>query len=88
MRIIWSPNSLKQLESIGDYIASDSPGNARKFIDKLIESVERLKQFPLSGSNVPESPNLKQVLVQGYRVIYRPRDSIIDIIAVLSPFQL
>ncbi len=53
MRIIWSPNSLQQLKNIGDYIATDSPGNARKFIDKLIESVERLKQFPLSGSNIP-----------------------------------
>lgn len=88
MRIIWSPNSLKQLENIGDYIAIDSPGNARKFIDKLIESVERLKEFPLSGSNVKESPNLKQVLVQGYGIIYRPRDLKIEIIAVLTPFQL
>lgn len=88
MKIIWSPNSLVQLEDIGDYIALDSPGNARNFIDRLIESVERLKQFPLSGSNVPESPNLKQVIVQGYRIIYRPKDSSIEIIAVLSPFQL
>jgi addiction module RelE/StbE family toxin len=88
VRIIWSPNSLKQLENIGDYIATDSPRNASKFIDKLIESVERLKQFPLSGANVPESPNLKQVIVQGYRIVYRPRDSAIEIIAVLSPFQL
>lgn len=86
MRITWSPNSLRQLESIGDYIALDSPGNARKFIDKLIESVERLKQFPLSGSNVPESPNLKQVLIQGYRIIYRPRDSTVEIVTVLSLF--
>ncbi|MDO9182563.1 MAG: type II toxin-antitoxin system RelE/ParE family toxin [Bacteriovorax sp.] len=88
MRIIWSPNSLKQLENIGDYIAIDSPGSTRMFIDKLIVSVERLKQFPLSGSNVPESPNLKQVLVQGHRIIYRPRDLTIEIIAVLCPFQL
>ena len=88
MRIIWSPNSIKQLEIIGDYIAIDSPLNARKFIDKLIDSVESLKQFPLSGSNVPESPNLKQVLVQGYRIVYRPRDLSVEIIAVLSPFQL
>jgi len=43
-------------------------GNARKFIDKVIEPVERLKQFSLSGPNVPESPNLKQVIVQGYRL--------------------
>ena len=88
MRIIWSPNSLEQLENIGDFIAINSPENACKFIDKLIESVERLKKFPLSGSNVPESPNLKQVIVQGYRIIYSPKDTSIEIITVLSPFQL
>ena len=88
MRIVWSPNSLKQLESIGDYIAINSPDNACQFIDKLIESADRLKNFPLSGSNLPESPNLKQVIVQGYRIIYRPRDKVIEIITVLSPFQL
>ena len=88
MKIVWSQKSLKQIEKIGDYIALDSPANACKFIDKLISSVERLKDFPLSGSNVPESPNLKQVIVQGYRIIYRPTDNSIDIIAVLIPFQL
>ena len=87
MKILWSPNSLKQLEKIGDQIAVDSPTNACKFVDKLRESVERLKKFPLSGSNVPESPNLKQVSVQGYRIIYRPKDIVTEIIAVLSPFQ-
>ena len=88
MKIVWSPNSLRQLEQIGDYIALDAPGNAGRFIDKIISSVERLKNLPLSGSNVPESPNLKQVIVQGYRVIYRPTDKSIDIIAVLTPTQL
>ena len=83
MKIVWSPNSLRQLEKIGDY-----PGTAGRFIDKIISSVERLKNLPLSGSNVPESPNLKQVIAQGYRVIYRPTDKSIDIIAVLTPTQL
>ena len=88
MKIVWSPNSLIQLEQIGDYIALDAPGNAGRFIDRIISSIERLKNLPLSGSNVPESPNLKQVIVQGYRVIYRPTDKSIDIIAVLTPAQL
>jgi addiction module RelE/StbE family toxin len=88
MKIIWSPSSLKRLEKIGDYIALDSPANASQFINKLIESVERLKIFPLSGANVPESPNLKQVIVQGYRIIYRPSHHAIEIVTVLSPFQL
>ncbi len=88
MKIIWSPTSLTHIEAIGDFIALDSPKRAQLFVQKLINSVERLKEFPLSGSVVKESPNLKQVIVQGYRIIYRPKDKQIEIIAVLTPFQL
>jgi addiction module RelE/StbE family toxin len=88
MKIIWSPNAFKHIEAIGDFIALDSPKRAQLFVQKLINSVERLKEFPLSGSLVKESPNLKQVIVQGYRIIYRPKDKQIEIIAVLTPFQL
>ena len=88
MKIIWSPTAFKHIEAIGDFIALDSPKRAQLFVQKLINSVERLKEFPLSGSLVKESPNLKQVIVQGYRIIYRPKDKQIEIIAVLTPFQL
>ena len=88
MKITWSPTSLKHIEAIGDFIALDSPKRAQMFVKKLIDSVERLKDFPLSGSIVKESPNLRQVIVQGYRVVYRARDKQIEILAVLTPFQL
>ena len=88
MKILWSHSSLKNIEQIGDYIAEDSPGSASKFIDKIISSVERLKKFPLSGSIVKESPNLRQVIVQGYRIIYRPKDGLIEIITVLTPKEI
>jgi len=88
MKIIWSPTSLRHIEAIGDFIALDSPKRAQLFVQKLINSVERLKDFPLSGSVVKESPNLKQIIVQGYRIVYRAKDKQIEIIAVLTPFQL
>jgi addiction module RelE/StbE family toxin len=88
MKIIWSPTSLRHIESIGDFIALDSPKRAQFFVKKLINSVERLKDFPLSGSVVKESPNLKQIIVQGYRIVYRAKDKQNEIIAVLKPFQL
>ena len=88
MKIIWSPTALKHIEAIGDFIALDSPKRAQLFIQKLINSVERLKDFPLSGSVVKESPNLKQIIVLGYRIVYRAKDKQIEIIAVLTPFQL
>ena len=88
MKIIWSPTSLRHIEAIGDFIALDSPKRAQLFVQKLINSVERLKDFPLSGSVVKESPNLKQIIVQGYRIVYRAKDKQVEIIAVLTPFQL
>lgn len=88
MKIIWSPTALKHIEAIGNFIALDSPKRTQLFVQKLINSVDRLKDFPLSGSLVKESPNLKQVIVQGYRIIYRAKDKQIEIIAVLTPFQL
>ena len=88
MKITWSPASFKQIEAIGDFIALDSPKMAQVFVQKLIDSVERLKEFPLSGSIVKESPNLRQVIVQGHRVVYRAKDKQIEIIAVLTPFKL
>lgn len=88
MKILWSPTSLRHIEAIGDFISLDSPKRAQLFVQKLINSVERLKDFPLSGSVVKESPNLKQIIVQGYRIVYRAKDERIEIIAVLTPFQL
>ena len=88
MKIIWSPIALKHVEAIGNFIALDSPKRAQLFVQKLINSVDRLKDFPLSGSLVKESPNLKQVIIQGYRITYRAKDKQIEIIAVLTPFQL
>jgi toxin ParE1/3/4 len=88
MKITWSPASLKQIEAIGDFIALDSPKRAQVFVQKLIDSVTRLKEFPLSGTIVKESPNLRQVIVQGYRIIYRAKDKHVEIIAVLTPCQL
>jgi len=88
MKIIWSPTALKHIEAIGNFIALDSPKRVQLFVQKLINSVDRLKDFPLSGSLVKESPNLKQVIVQGYRIIYQAKDKQIEIIAVLTPFQL
>lgn len=85
MEIKWSPSSLDRLEEIGHFIAKDSVTHAIAFVDTLIESVERLKEFPLSGSLVHENPAFRQIVVQGYRIIYRQREKYIEIVTVISP---
>jgi addiction module RelE/StbE family toxin len=85
MEIIWTEGSLARLEEVGAFIAKDSPGRAADFINELIDSVERLRAFPLSGGLCPENPAFRQMTVQGYRIIYRVKEKSVEIITVISP---
>lgn len=88
MEIIWSLQSLQDIESIGDFIAKNNPSRAVAFVDELIASVERLIDFPESGSIVEENPIFRQIVYNGYRLIYQLRVRKILIITVLGPGRL
>jgi toxin ParE1/3/4 len=83
-RIIWSPQSLRDLESIRAYIAADSPMYAALVIERIVASVERLAAFPESGRVVPErnSPDIREVIVRPYRVVYRLRPGRVELVTV------
>jgi plasmid stabilization system protein ParE len=49
-KVIWSPGSLDDIDSIAEYISKDSVYHASLFIDRLFEATDRLKQQPLSVS--------------------------------------
>jgi len=85
MEIIWSPLALEKIEQIGDYIAKDAPDRARSFVDRLVESAERLREFPLSGQITRENPAFRQVVTQGYRLIYQVQEKTVDILTVIAP---
>jgi toxin ParE1/3/4 len=90
--IRWSEKASSNLQHIHDYIASDSPYYAERFINKLVLSVEKqLRSQPLSGRIIPEFERtlldyLKEVIFKGYRIIYNPSKApaSITIIAVLN----
>ncbi|MFH1017961.1 MAG: type II toxin-antitoxin system RelE/ParE family toxin [Pseudomonadota bacterium] len=85
MEIIWSETAVHRVEEISRFIAKDSAPSASRFITRLIRSVERLKTFPLSGSAVPENIAFRQVVFQGYRIIYRLTGSAVQIVTVVTP---
>ena len=87
MEIIWSPRARTRLKDIGDYVAKDAPERAASFEDRLIESVERLREFPNSGAAVPENKAFHQVVLQGYRLIYRIRSEACEVVTIISPGQ-
>ena len=87
MEVIWSPRAELRLIEIADYIASNNPERAREFVLRLLHSVDHLIEFPESGSLVPENGGFRQVVLQGYRIIYRIRLVRVEIVTVISPGQ-
>ena len=89
-RIVWSPQSLRDLDSIHAYIAQDSEHYAGLVIQRLLVSVERLAEFPESGRVVPERDdrNLREVIVRPYRVVYRLRPGVVEIATVFRVSRL
>ena len=93
MEVIWSPRAEFRLVEITDYIAVSNPERAREFVLRLLHSVDHLKEFAESGSLVPENGAFRQVILQGYRIIYRiqTRERVqlerVEIVTVISPGQ-
>jgi addiction module RelE/StbE family toxin len=89
-RILWSPQALRDIKSIREYIAHDSPRYAELVVGRLIASVERLQTFPESGRVVPErgDPEIREVIVKPFRVVYRRRAGVIEIATVFRASRL
>ena len=89
-KLIWSPQSLRDVESIRDYVATDSPRYAALVVERIIQGVERLTAFPESGRVVPErnDSQLREVIVRPYRVVYRVRTGVIEIATVFRASRM
>ena len=72
-RLIWTDPALNDLEAIAEYIALDNPGAAKRYVQRVFRAVERLAEFPKSGSIPQEILNLpyRQVVVPPCRIFYR-----------------
>ncbi|MEW6104459.1 MAG: type II toxin-antitoxin system RelE/ParE family toxin [bacterium] len=81
----WTEPAFLDLEDIRDYIKRDSEYYAMRFIERIIGSVEDLEKFPKMGRMVPEAKerNIREILFQNYRIMYRIEKERILILAVI-----
>jgi len=58
-------------------------------VGKLYDSAERLIEHPRLGRKVPEvdHASLRELIVEGYRVVYQLREKHIEVITVLHSRQ-
>ena len=84
MRLTWSPLASEQVDDAVAYIAADDPAAALQWLERLLERVGALSQYPDSGRVVPElqREDIREVIVVPYRVIYRRTVEAVEILAI------
>ncbi len=85
MRVEWSDLARDDLDELVRYISRDSALYARHFGEKVVLAARRLKDFPESGRMIPEAEDkaLREIIVQGYRVMYRLETDRVLVLAVM-----
>ncbi len=89
MKVVWTEEAQAHLKSIHRYIATDAPFYAKRVVDKLTRRSEQLIAHPYLGRIVPkyDDPQLRELIVFPYRLVYRLKSDRIDVIAVFHGAQ-
>ncbi|KAA3501412.1 type II toxin-antitoxin system RelE/ParE family toxin [Rhizobium rhizogenes] len=84
MRLVWTPRYLRELDSIGDYIAERNPRAAAKVVRVIHQTTARLLSVnPHLGRN-GEIADTRELVISGvpYIVAYRITDRQIEVLFV------
>jgi toxin ParE1/3/4 len=72
-RLEFSPLAQADLETIGDYISQDSPGNAIRFIEGLRTQCEKITRAPMVYAARPElADGLRSCAHERYVIFFLP----------------
>ena len=88
--VIWSIPAREDLKRIHDFILQDSSYYAKQVVDKIIAKADSLLEFPKMGREVPEigDPNIREFPVYSYRLIYKIRQSEIEVLTIVHSKQI
>lgn len=84
-KVIWSYEATDDLATLADYIAKDSSFYAAAFTQQILDISRSLNEFSERGRIVPElgNPNIRELLIREYRLIYNIEQSRIVILALV-----
>lgn len=73
VKIIWTDQSLDDVDSIADFIAKDSLKYAKIQVQRFFNRVELLISHPKAGRIVPElnDKTIRELIMGNYRIIYK-----------------
>lgn len=88
-KIRWSPRAASNFEEICNYIARDAEHYAAVFAKQINAMVKSIPQFPHAGRVVPEygDENLREKIFENYRIVYRLKKDVVEIVAICHGAQ-
>jgi toxin ParE1/3/4 len=89
-RVAWREQARLDIASIREYIARDSPANAKKVVAAIERAADRLVDFPYAYRMIPEfqDPDRRETFVYQYRLMYRVEPDRIRILRVVHGRRL
>ena len=83
--MIWTPRARADLKAIHDYIAHDSPQNAKRIVQGMTSKAETLMNLPNLVKVTPEmqDPLIREISANSWRIIYHQRQGKIFVLTVV-----
>ena len=84
MRLLFTPMAESDLESLGDYIASDNPRRAITFVRELREQCQRIALNPSGYRMRPElGQGIRSCAHGNYVLFFEASDNAVSVIRIL-----
>lgn len=83
--VIWSDLALNDVKDIFDDTAKDSNDRAALFIERLVQTVDRLENYPRSGRVIEEidRDECREIIFGSYRIMYEIKGEAVRISCVV-----
>lgn len=89
LRLVIAPLAADDLREAFVYIAREHVGAARHLRERLLDTFERLREYPMLGAPLsqdeddPVVPGVRVAVVEPYLVFYRPMGRELEVLRVL-----
>jgi plasmid stabilization system protein ParE len=88
-RVIWTETAVHSLHSCIAFTARESVDNAHRLLERVLGAADSLAFFGERGAPVAEygEPDVRQLLVNPFRLLYRASESDVFILGILHQRQ-
>jgi plasmid stabilization system protein ParE len=80
--VTWSQRARADLKAVHDYIAQDSPQNAKVVAREILRRADGIETTPLGGRKVPElnDEQVREIPAYSWRILYHLREGKVFIV--------